>query len=392
MILQRIRNSPRLFRLLVALRRVAGRAWMRAAHRVLGVHGRRVFFSSFKGKAYSDSPRFISEALHALCPDVEIVWQLADASGAPDYVRAVRPHTPQALAMIASSRWIVDNFNRPQYMPLFSDQRYMQTWHGDRGFKKMLFDMDPGAGYPDGEQITLALSGSDFGTRNYRTAFRYSGPVLQRGMPRNDRLVRPDPAEIAAIRLRLGIPEDARVLLYAPTFRDATSGKAQRAGFDLRWALEHLALATGARWVGLVRAHDQNLAIDAGEAAGTVRDVTRYPEMSDLLLAADLLITDYSSSAGDFVLLDRPVILYQPDLEAFTADDRGMYFDLRACPYARAESAAELGELLGQLDRVAARCADVRAFYGVTECGEAAKLAAEEIRRGLCPLHPRSRV
>lgn len=385
--MQRVRRSPFLYRALVALRRVAGRAWMRAANRVLGVKPNRVFFSSFKGKAYSDSPRFISEALHRLRPDVEIVWQLADPASAPEYVRAVRPHTLRALAMIASSRWIVDNFNRPQYMLLFRGQSYMQTWHGDRGFKKMLFDMDPAAGYPDGGQITLALSGSEFGTKNYRSAFRYEGPVLQLGMPRNDRLVHPDEAEIAAIRARLGIPDGARVMLYAPTFRDATSGQAQRAGFDLRRALSRLEAATGTRWVCLTRAHDQNLSIDAGDSAGAVRDVTRYPEMSDLLLAADLLITDYSSSAGDFILLDRPVILYQPDLAEFTSGDRDMYFDLRACPYARAESPEALDALLDSVDSLAPRCAAVRAFYGVTESGESAAAAAREIAKDLPGAH-----
>ena len=80
--MQRVRRSPFLYRALVALRRVAGRAWMRAANRVLGVKPNRVFFSSFKGKAYSDSPRFISEALHRLRPDAEIVWQLADPMSA----------------------------------------------------------------------------------------------------------------------------------------------------------------------------------------------------------------------------------------------------------------------------------------------------------------------
>ena len=380
---RRVLRSRAVYGALAALRRVGGRAWMRAANRLIGVRPNRVFFSSFRGKAYSDSPRFISEALRALRPDVEIVWQLADASGAPDYVRVVRPRTPRALAMIATSRWIVDNFNRPQYMRLFPGQSYLQTWHGDRGFKKMLFDMDPGAGYPDGEQITLALSGSDFGTKNYRSAFRYAGPVQQLGIPRNDRLARPDPAEIAAIRARLGVPDGVRVMLYAPTFRDATSGRAQRAGFDLRRALSRLESATGSRWMGLVRAHDQNRSIDAGDSAGAVRDVTRYPEMSDLLLAADLLITDYSSSAGDFILLDRPVVLYQPDLAEFTAGDRDMYFDVRTCPYARAESPEELDALLGRVDSLAARCAAVREFYGVTESGNSARAAAEALSKSL---------
>ena len=118
-----------------------------------------------------------------------------------------------------------------------------------------------------------------------------------------------------------------------------------------------------------------------------MRDVTRYPEMSDLLLAADLLITDYSSSAGDFILLDRPVILYQPDLAEFTSGDRDMYFDLRACPYARAESPEALDALLDSVDSLAPRCAAVRAFYGVTESGESAAAAAREIAKDLPGAH-----
>ena len=153
---------------------------------------------------------------------------------------------------------------------------------------------------------------------------------MQVGMPRNDGLVNPDPARIAEVRRKLGVPEEAKVLLYAPTFRDATAGRAQQASFDLARALEILAEKTGERWLCFTRAHDQNSGIASG-ASGII-DVTAYPEMSDLLLAADLLITDYSSSAGDFALLNRPMILFQPDLDDFTASDRNMYFNLRTSP------------------------------------------------------------
>lgn len=380
MSIRRILRNPFVYRILQTGRRVLGRGWMRLCNRTLGVQPRRVFFSSFKGKAYSDSPRFISEALHDLRPDLEIVWQLADASGAPDYVRAVRPHSPAALRELACARCIVDNFNRPHYLLKFPGQLYVQTWHGDRGFKKMLYDMDPSQPYPDGGQMDLGVSGSAFGTKNYRTAFRYDGEVMQRGIPRNDRLVHPDGREIDALRRALNVPDGARVLLYAPTFRDATSGQTQQAGFDLDRAVARLEAATGSQWICLTRAHDQNRGIASGDAhRADVRDCTAYPEMSDLLLIADLLITDYSSSAGDYVLLNRPVILYQPDLDDFTASDRNMYFDIRTCPYARAESEAELDALLDQVDALHERCEAVRQFYGVTESGESARAVAEWI-------------
>lgn len=375
--LKSVKRCPIVYKTLLAVRQTAGRAWMRAMHRMRGVDKRRVFFSSFKGKSYSDSPRFISEALHALRPDLEIVWQLAPEQDAPDYVRTVRPHTLAALTELATAGCIVDNFNRPIYLLKFPDQLYVQTWHGDRGFKKVLYDLPNPIAYPDGGQMDLAVAGSDFGERLYRTAFRYSGEVLKAGMPRNDRLIHPNPDETAAIRRRLGIAPGVRVMLYAPTFRDATSGKAQAAGFNLAQALEILRGHTGCDWLCLTRAHDMNRGIDAQGA--DIRDVTGYPEMSDLLLAADLLVTDYSSSAGDFPLLGRPVILYQPDLDAFTRSDRNMYFDLRQSPFLRAESQDALFSLLADFDRLPDRSRDILAFYGAREGGASAGAVAQWI-------------
>ncbi len=109
-----------------------------------------------------------------------------------------------------------------------------------------------------------------------------------------------------------------------------------------------------------------------GQREPRITDVTDWPETAELLLCADMLISDYSSTAGDYVLLDRPVILYQPDLDDFVGTNRQMYFDLRSCPYPRAESEEQLMELLGDIDRLVPSCADVRAFYGVTETGHSA--------------------
>ena len=369
--LRRLLNVKPLYRALMRVRWVGGRCVMRLCHGLFGVKGNRVFFSSFKGRGYTDSPARICEALHALRPDAELVWQLKDSAQAPDYVRVVRPRSLSALKAISTARCLVDNFNRQHYMLKFPDQKYVQTWHGDRGFKKMLFDLEDGQRFPDGAQMDLAVSGSDFGTKNYRSAFHYQGPVLQTGMPRNDALLDPDPAAIEGIRKRLGIGTGERVLLYAPTFRNERKGGDQPAGFDITRALDALEAATGARWRCLTRAHSQNLRVD-GQREPRITDVTDWPETAELLLCADMLISDYSSTAGDYVLLDRPVILYQPDLDDFVGTNRQMYFDLRSCPYPRAESEEQLMELLGDIDRLVPSCADVRAFYGVTETGHSA--------------------
>ncbi len=363
---------------LLFLRREGGRRYMALAHRLHGVKGNRVFFSSFMGRGYCDSPARISEALHALCPEAELVWQLERPGDAPDYVRVVSPRSLAALRAISTSRCLVDNFNRPVYMPKFADQKYVQIWHGDRGFKKMLYDMEDGIQYPDGAQMDLAVSGSDFGTKNFRTAFRYKGEVMQLGIPRNDALLRPDAAQVDNIRARLAIPAGTRVLLYAPTFRNETRGGEQPAGFHLGRALDKLESATGAPWLCLTRAHSSNLRVH-GDGDLRVRDVSGWPETAELLLAADMLISDYSSTAGDYVLMDRPVILYQADREQFIRSNRHMYFDLHDCPYAYAESEEQLLSLLEDIDALVPRCAQVRQFYGVTETGRSTEAVARWI-------------
>ena len=371
--LRSIKKLPAVYRALSFARRSGGRAWMRAMRRIKGIQKNTVLFTSFKGKSYSDSPRYISEALHALRPDIDIAWQIANPADVPDYVRPVKPHSLAALTEMATARCFVDNFNRPIYLEKYAGQLYVQTWHGDRGFKKVLYDMPDPLPYPDGEQIDLAVSGSAFGTGVYRTAFRYSGEVMQVGMPRNDMLVKGGAEFAAKVRKRVGVGT-RKVMLYAPTFRDATAGKAQEAGFDIAAALD----ALGEGWVCLTRAHDLNRGI-ASAASDRVFDVTGYPEMAELLLIADLLVTDYSSSAGDFVLTGRPAILYQPDLDEFIGSDRNMYFDIRKSPYLRAECESELLSMLSRVDVLPAAGESVLSFYGATESGDSAAQVARWI-------------
>ncbi|NLF26891.1 MAG: hypothetical protein GX592_03260 [Clostridiales bacterium] len=370
------KRNPAIRGVALRVRHVLGRAFMRLSH-MTGVRRNRVLFSSFKGKGYSDSPRAISEKLHEIRPDAEITWQFREGCGknAPPYIKAVRAHTLRALYAVSTARVLVDNFNRAHYMLKFSDQAYVQTWHGDRAFKKVLLDAYPDEPFPDGKQIDLAVAGSDYGERQYRSAFRYAGPVLKVGLPRNDLLVNPPEGRRDEIRRALGAGGDDRLLLYAPTFRDATRGGKQPCPFSTEAALRRLSEITGKRWICLARGHDMNSGVDCPGAV----DVTGYPEMAELLLAADMLITDYSSSAGDFALTGRPVILYQADREAYVSRDRKLYFDVDDSPYWVARTEAELHALFEHLDRAGENCAEILEFYGASETGRAAGAVAEYV-------------
>ena len=367
-------RSGGLYGVLQTCRKIGGRAWMGTCRKLFGIRRKRVFFSSFRGKSYSDSPRCISENLHRLRPDLQIVWQLsrhAYDGDVPVYVKTISPRTPKTLYYIATSRCIVDNFNRPMYMRKYDGQLYVQTWHGDRGFKKMQLDMNPSADYPDGRQMDLGVSGSDFGTKLYRSAFGYSGEVLQVGMPRNDCLLHPDHAKMRRTRERLNIPEGARILTYAPTFRDDAIGAAQSAPFDIEHALHVLSQKNHENWVCLVRSHDLGGKI---ETSANVIDATYYPEMAEILAVTDILVTDLSSSAGDFLLTGRRIVLYQPP-----ADHRALYMRLEDTGYRMAHTPEQLEQFLTDDDDDALRNQSVLAFYGATESGNASRAVAEWI-------------
>ena len=380
-LLQTLRGIKWLYPALNALRRVGGRALMRWYHARGGIVRNTVLFSSYAGRGYSDNPRCVSEALHALRPDVRILWQFEGGrapADVPDYVEVIPAHTLRALRAYSTCHCFVDNLNRPQYMLKFPGQFYMQTWHGDRGFKRVLFDMGTNEPFPDGAQMDLAVSGSRFGSRVFRTSLRYKGEIQELGCPRNDLLIENPPDVAALTRAELGIAEDVRVLLYAPTFRDATQGAAQSATFSLEAARRMLEARDGTRWICLARGHEQN----RGVASDAALDVSDYPDVRRLLLIADMLITDYSSIGGDFMLLNRPVIYYQPDRGDYDAE-RGLYFDPDASPLLVAHDPDELTAMLSRPIDAAANCRAVLAYFGAHETGRASVAAAERIARWL---------
>ena len=383
-LLKKSRFTYRLALFLVRLPDPLLAGWMRLCHRLLGVDGNKVYFSCFNGALYNDNPRAVAEALHRMAPDVKLVFRLNRRGmaepGVPDYITRVPRCSLRGLREMATAKVLVKNQYMKPWMRKFSDQFYIQTWHGDRGFKKVQL-----AAYPDrrefrreAEWIDLAVSGSDFGTWVFRNSFGVKGEILQEGCPRNDVLVRRSPEAAARARSELGIPEGAKALLYAPTFRNADTGSAQAAAFSLKKVRAVLEASTGARWVCLTRSHELCAGIDAEGA----KDVTDYPDISALLLAVDLVITDYSSIGGDFMLLERPCIYFQPDRGDYDAE-RGLAFDPEDSPLLIAHDEPELLGMLSKPIDAAANCRAVLAHFGASETGHAAEAVARRILQAL---------
>lgn len=372
---------------------------MARARRRRGIDCNMVAFSSFDFRSYNDNPRYISEALHRLRPETDIVWLFRDAAAAqekfdlPPYVRALNSIDREGVEAQACARVTVDNFNKRFYLNFPAEgQIYIQTWHGDRAFKKVGYDNPHQYTRFNRmleEKCTIGVTGSDYGDMQFRSAFHYKGELMKVGYPRNDILLRDDPAEAAAIRRRLNLPAGEKLLLYAPTFRDVEqrNHEAQKVRLDLIHVLDVLEECTGETWKCLVRAHYMTRGLPFDDGSGRLIAASAHPEMAELLKISDALITDYSSCAGDFALTRRPIWLYQDDLQDYQNNNRALYFDMKDSPYWVASTPEEMDALIRATtpERARENCDAILRFYGEAETGHAAQSIAEYIASKLEP-------
>ncbi|NKX56497.1 CDP-glycerol glycerophosphotransferase family protein [Arthrobacter mobilis] len=298
-----------------------------------------IVFESGLGKQYADSPRYIYEELLRRGDTRRKVWVYDRKLPVADpHTKVVKRLSPEYYWYLARAKYWVNNQNFPHYLRRRKDGVYIQTWHGTP-LKRMLHDMDEVHGRTDGyiervsqavRQWSVLLSPSPYATAAFRSAFRYQGPVLEEGYPRNDVLaLGKDTGAGRAVRAKLGIPADRKVVLYAPTFRDDQATGTGRFSFELPLDLERFHKRFGEDTVLLLRMHvlvAGRLSIPES-ASETVFDVSAYPEIQDLHLASDVLVTDYSSVFFDFAILQRPIIFYAYDLERYRDTLRGFYLD-----------------------------------------------------------------
>lgn len=334
-----------------------------------------VVIESGIGKQYADSPRYLYEELVRTHPGLKKVWAYAGRLPAHDEnTRVVKRLSPAYYFYLARARYWINNQSFPHYITRRPDGVYVQTWHGTP-LKRMLHDLPSvhgrDAGYLDratiaAQQWSVLVSPNHFTSEVMRSAFRYTGDILELGYPRNDVLHRPDRDRVAArLRARFGIRPDQRVILYAPTFRDDQVSRG-RFTFELPLDLQNVNDRLGADTVLLLRMHvlvAKRLEIPV-ELRDVVRDVSRYPEIQELYLMSDVLITDYSSVFFDFAALDRPMIFYAYDLARYRDTLRGFYLDYdKDLPGPIVETEDELLDALEDVGRLGREYAERRAEF-----------------------------
>ncbi|WP_152364082.1 bifunctional glycosyltransferase/CDP-glycerol:glycerophosphate glycerophosphotransferase [Microlunatus speluncae] len=295
-----------------------------------------VLFECFNGRSVGDSVLALHQELLRRDLGLELFWTVDDHGvQAPPGGTPLLIHSREWMEVLAGARYLVNNNNFPFYFRKGQHQTYLQTWHGTP-LKKIGNDVPAPNLSLSYRALMIREAGSwdqliaqnDFAAEALPRAFGYSGPVINTGYPRNDALLGAEAEERRhAIRRLFAIPDAETAVLYAPTWRDNVT-KNNR--YALVSYLDFARLQTNLPGqTFLIRGH-ANTSESVINLPKSVINATHYSDLNDLMLAADVLITDYSSVMFDFAVTGKPIILLTPDLETYRDSTRGFYLDFEA--------------------------------------------------------------
>ncbi|WP_165777170.1 CDP-glycerol glycerophosphotransferase family protein [Bifidobacterium primatium] len=371
-----LRHTPRLR---LAVRHAYWRVQRRRYERLragIDVDSHLVFFESFGGRSVSCSPKALYQAMlrDERYDDYRFVWSAkTDVFGKTAALFRDAPRTnvvqrgsEEYFRTLAAAGTIIINTRLPEYVWPSEAQTFVQCWHGTP-LKRLGYDVriettnalnttaELASRFGlDARKWTYLISPSAYTSEHLCDAFglpqeRRAAVVIEEGYPRNDVLTTADAAKVRLLRTSLGIPEGHKALLYAPTWRDDSYRPGVGYTFDYLLDFDRMCEMLGDKWVVLFRPHYYVAnQFDFSKYEGFVIDVSKTGDINDLYLAADALLTDYSSVMFDYANTGKPMMLFTPDRDRYADRIRGFYMDFDSIPAPNCETTDEvIDELFG---------------------------------------------
>ena len=347
-------------------------AWLRyKLFSLAPIKRKKIVFINYRGRAFGCNPKYIAEEILRRKLAWDIVWLVAKKRDHqkefPTGIRPVNYASWKAMRELSSAHFVVDNYSIPSFISRGLRKRpgqiYVNTWHGSFGIKKMWQDT---ASYRDVDphvqrilndkkyfaMIDYDVTHSDFENKVIKSSFHKYGSLVQLGHPRNDVFFR-SKEWLADTKKRitatLGIPEEKKLMLFAPTYRKDGTLTHYLLDADL------LLSVLGEDWWLVLRAHP-NMSFFMPErlyaSCGRVVNASHLTDTQELLVAADAMITDYSSCIFDFMLSRKPGFFYVPDAPLYEMQ-RGLYYPQEETPFPVAHNDEELISNIRSFDRAA---------------------------------------
>ena len=298
------------------------------------INKNKIVIDNFFGKGYGGNPKYIVEKMLVENPNVDVIWVInntVDKTLFPPQVKLVKFNSIRAIFEFSTAHIWIDNVKNNYKGKKRKGQFYIQTWHGGIGFKKVEKESIETLSKEyikeskyDSKQIDLMISNSRWVSKNYRDNFWYNGKILETGLPRNDIFFMNSNNIKNKVKKFFRINGD--IVLYAPTFRNYLSIDSQVELFKINGEkiVEELYKKFGKKYTLIVRAHP-NIAKDFNLKENQfLKNGSDYPDMQELLVASDVLITDFSSSVFDFMLKSSRIFLFAKDYRDYIENEREM--------------------------------------------------------------------
>ena len=353
----------------------------------------KIVIDNFSGRGMGDNPKYIVEALMKEDKNLDIVWEISDKNIImPIGIRRVKYHTPQALRELLTAKVWIDNVKNSFKPDKRKGQFYLQTWHAGLGLKaserQVQNNLSPeyvANSKRDASMTDLMLSDSEWTTSIYKNWFWYNGPIEKTGFPRNDILVNQSASISEKVRKYFELSKDIDIVLYAPTFRD-NNLNLNIYKFNFLKVIAALNNKFESNYVVLIRLHP-NIAdyMDKSNLYkfdSRIKNASLYPDMQELIVACDSLITDYSSCMFDAMIAKKKVFLLAKDLYNFEKKDRNLLFNIKSdLPFSFSKNEEEIVKNINLFNNINYKCSvdNFMKKVGLYEDGHAAERVAHII-------------
>ena len=298
---------------------------------------RKIFFESFRGKSYSNSPKYVYEKMLELGYDkyYKFVWSYEGSLTIPGEPMIVNSSNKIYYKELASSKYWVTNYT----FPVLKNKKnvYLQLWQGTP-LKRLGHDINVNDPKISWNHLNKEYKGWDFlvsankySSKIFEGAFKFKKKILEVGYPANDIFYSKDKNLKKNLKKKLNLNKDKKIILYAPTFRDDNFDKFGERCFNLELNLERLRKRIVNEYILLIRLHpviSKSLNIN-NSLKNFVFDFSNYDDVHELFLISDILITDYSSVFFDYAHSKNPILFFMPDLKDYNDNIRGLYLDIK---------------------------------------------------------------
>lgn len=338
------------------------------------VDDKLILFEAFNGRNYTCSPKAIYEKMITMdeFKDYKFIWAFVDPSKhevkEDERLKIVVTKSPDYYRYCSMAKYWIVNSIMPEEIEKKGGQVYVQCWHGTP-LKKLRYDIEVDGAILntveeirrrndiDASRFDYFISPSKYCTEKFTSAFNLkalgkSDIIIEKGYPRNDFLFNKSEKDINAIKKKLGIPKNKKVLFYMPTFRDNQHTSGVGYTYQMELDLDRFRKKFEKDYVMLFSPHYFIAnSIDLNRYKGFIINVARYDEINELYLVSDVIMTDYSSIFFDYANLKKPMLFFMYDFDLYKGSLRDFYISLDELPGPIAKTQDELEDYLVNIDK-----------------------------------------